>query len=44
MPPKGTDTPTTAIEDMDAQQIRARVAWLYFIGGLTQQEIADQLG
>ncbi|MDH7803272.1 MULTISPECIES: sugar-binding transcriptional regulator [unclassified Rhizobium] len=35
---------TSAIEDMDAQQIRARVAWLYFIGGLTQQEIADQLG
>ncbi len=21
-----------------------RVAWLYFIGGMTQQEIADQLG
>ncbi|SEH26074.1 sugar-binding transcriptional regulator [Rhizobium sp. NFR12] len=44
MPPKGTETPTTTMEDMDAQQIRARVAWLYFIGGLTQQEIADQLG
>ncbi|MBT9371357.1 sugar-binding transcriptional regulator [Rhizobium sp. CSW-27] len=44
MPPKGPDTPPTPIEDMDAQQIRARVAWLYFIGGLTQQEIADQLG
>jgi DNA-binding transcriptional regulator LsrR (DeoR family) len=44
MPPKGPDTPPTPIEDVDAQQIRARVAWLYFIGGLTQQEIADQLG
>ncbi|SIQ31686.1 DNA-binding transcriptional regulator LsrR, DeoR family [Rhizobium sp. RU35A] len=44
MATKGTDTATTGIEDLDAQQIRARVAWLYFIGGLTQQEIADQLG
>jgi DNA-binding transcriptional regulator LsrR (DeoR family) len=41
---KAPDTGNSVIEDMDAQQIRARVAWLYFIGGLTQQEIADQLG
>lgn len=44
MTTKGPDNGAAAIEDMDAQQIRARVAWLYFIGGLTQQEIADQLG
>lgn len=44
MPVKGTEKITNAIDDMDAQQIRARVAWLYFIGGMTQQEIADQLG
>src|SRR3954449_357717 len=31
-------------QDLEAQQVRARVAWLYFIGGLTQQDIADQLG
>ena len=31
-------------QEMEAAQTRARVAWLYFIGGLTQQEIADQLG
>ncbi len=31
-------------QEIEAAQIRARVAWLYFIGGLTQQEIADQLG
>ncbi|MBX3596673.1 MAG: sugar-binding transcriptional regulator [Rhizobiaceae bacterium] len=30
--------------ELEAQQIRARVAWLYFVGGLTQQEIADRLG
>ncbi|MBS7543255.1 sugar-binding transcriptional regulator [Ancylobacter oerskovii] len=31
-------------QEIEAAQIRARVAWLYFIGGLTQQDIADQLG
>ncbi|MBP2551730.1 DNA-binding transcriptional regulator LsrR (DeoR family) [Neorhizobium galegae] len=44
MAAKGSDNSNAILEDMDAQQIRARVAWLYFIGGLTQQEIADQLG
>lgn len=29
---------------LEEQQIYARVAWLYFEGGQTQQEIADQLG
>lgn len=33
-----------SLDDIEAAQIRARVAWLYFIGGLTQQDIADQLG
>jgi DNA-binding transcriptional regulator LsrR (DeoR family) len=41
---KESDLISNAIENFDAQQIRARVAWLYFIGGMTQQEIADQLG
>ncbi|MCO5734250.1 sugar-binding transcriptional regulator [Rhizobium sp. SSA_523] len=41
---RAADNGTATVEDMDAQQVRARVAWLYFIGGLTQQEIADQLG
>ncbi len=40
---KGTDNGVAA-DDFNAQQTRARVAWLYFIGGMTQQEIADQLG
>ncbi len=30
--------------DVEVQQVRARVAWLYFMGGLTQQEIAGRLG
>ncbi|WP_337270383.1 sugar-binding transcriptional regulator [Oryzifoliimicrobium ureilyticus] len=41
---KGTDNGSATTDDITAQQVRARVAWLYFIGGLTQQEIADQLG
>lgn len=28
----------------DPEQIKARVVWYYFVGGLTQQEIADKLG
>lgn len=38
------DSGTLSQHDMEAQQVRARVAWLYFVGGLTQQDIADQLG
>jgi DNA-binding transcriptional regulator LsrR (DeoR family) len=30
--------------DMDANLIKARVVWYYYVGGLTQQEIADRLG
>ena len=37
-------TKLTGSPEIEAAQIRARVAWLYFIGGLTQQDIADQLG
>lgn len=33
-----------SLDEIEAAQTRARVAWLYFIGGLTQQDIADQLG
>jgi DNA-binding transcriptional regulator LsrR (DeoR family) len=32
-----------AADDADAQHVRARVAWYYYVGGLTQQEIADKL-
>ncbi len=38
----GSDN-STAIET-DAEHIRARVVWYYYVGGLTQQEIADKLG
>jgi DNA-binding transcriptional regulator LsrR (DeoR family) len=30
--------------DRDAQHLVARVAWYYYIGNMTQQEIADRLG
>lgn len=30
--------------DMEAEQLKARVTWFYFVGGLTQQEIADRVG
>ncbi len=44
MATKESDLISNAIENFDAQQIRARVAWFYFVGGMTQQEIADHLG
>jgi len=31
------------IEDFEAQDERARIAWYYFIAGLTQKEIAERL-
>ena len=31
-------------QDTSEAQIQARVAWYYYVGGLTQQEIADRLG
>lgn len=30
--------------DTDAEHDRARIAWYYYVGGLTQQDIADKLG
>lgn len=30
--------------DLDEAQIQARAAWFYYIGGLTQQEVAERLG
>ena len=30
--------------DHTSEQRRARIAWYYFVGGLTQQEISDRLG
>jgi DNA-binding transcriptional regulator LsrR (DeoR family) len=34
----------TTANEADAEHIRARVVWYYYVGGLTQQEIADKLG
>ena len=31
-------------QDISETQIQARVTWYYYVGGLTQQEIADRLG
>ena len=31
-------------QDTSEAQIQTRVAWYYYVGGLTQQEIADRLG
>lgn len=38
------DANTGTVRDMEAEQLKARVAWFYFVGGLTQQEIADRVG
>jgi len=37
------DPPPPSPGDADAQ-LQARVAWYYYIGGMTQQEIGDRLG
>ena len=29
---------------LGAQHLRARIAWYYYIAGLTQQEISERLG
>ena len=29
---------------LSGDQLRARIAWYYFVAGLTQQEISDRLG
>jgi DNA-binding transcriptional regulator LsrR (DeoR family) len=38
----GADTLTAA--DVGEVQLQARAAWYYYMGGMTQQEIADRLG
>ncbi|SDI70728.1 sugar-binding transcriptional regulator [Aliiruegeria lutimaris] len=30
--------------DLEGQLLRARIAWFYFVGGQTQQQVADRLG
>ena len=35
---------TTESSALPAEQLRARIAWYYFVAGLTQQEISDRLG
>jgi DNA-binding transcriptional regulator LsrR (DeoR family) len=42
--PSHPDPEITPDADRMEAQIQARAAWYYFIGGLTQQEIADRLG
>lgn len=46
-PKPAADPGTQALlssQDRQEAQIQARAAWYYFLGGLTQQEIADRLG
>lgn len=38
------DAAAAGQDDAGAEHLRARVAWYYFMGGMTQQEIADRLG
>lgn len=35
---------TSESSNLISEQLRARIAWYYFVGGLTQQEISDRLG
>ena len=38
------DPPGLSAEDLTEAQIQARACWYYYIGAMTQQEIADRLG
>src|SRR4051812_46606581 len=40
---RGRRTPAVGLEATDAQ-VQARVAWYYYVGGMTQQAIANRLG
>lgn len=40
---RATRPPAGGAAETDAQ-VQARVAWYYYVGGMTQQEIADRLG
>jgi DNA-binding transcriptional regulator LsrR (DeoR family) len=40
---RGPRAPATGFEATEAQ-VQARVAWYYYVGGMTQQEIANRLG
>ncbi|WP_245413603.1 sugar-binding transcriptional regulator [Mangrovicella endophytica] len=31
-------------EEIESDQVQARAAWLYFIGGMTQKDVAEELG
>ena len=31
-------------QDDESDQLKARIAWFYFVGGMTQRQIADELG
>lgn len=39
-----TVSPGLSAEDLTEAQIQARACWYYYIGAMTQQEIADRLG
>ena len=41
--PNGRDVRLSGIVD-HAAQVRTRVAWLYYVEGLTQEHIAKKLG
>jgi len=30
--------------ELEEAQVQARAAWFYYVGGLTQQEVADRIG
>lgn len=44
MDDNSSHTPHASTADSAEAQVQARVAWYYYVGGMTQQEIADRLG
>ena len=43
-PDSETTTMRINAEDLAEAQIQARACWYYYVGAMTQQEIADRLG
>jgi DNA-binding transcriptional regulator LsrR (DeoR family) len=41
---EASSSPGLSAEDLTEAQIQARACWYYYIGAMTQQEIADRLG
>lgn len=42
--PKPPPSTADLAQDWSEAQLQTRAAWYYYVGGLTQQEIADRLG